>query len=175
MAAVQAGDADAKRRLYEEYGPHLLRAVRRRLAPRMRSAFDSMDFAQDVWASFFAASADKYDLTNPGQLISLLRAMARNKILEAVRQRVKGENRKPVRENSLEGLLDGGVHLPGPEQTPSQFALDEEAWHTVFASQPPVYRCILLMLRDGKSHETIAKELNVSLRTVQRVLNKLNE
>ncbi len=174
MAAVQAGDADATRRLHEEYGPYILRAVRRCLAPRIRSRFDSMDFTQDVWASFFATTADKYDLTNPGQLIGLLTKMARHKVLMAVRQRVQGEKRKLVRENSLEAQLDGGVHLPGAQQTPSQFAMDKEAWDALLASQPPVYRCILLMLRNGKSHEIIAQELKVSLRTVRRVTNQLN-
>ena len=31
-------------------------------APRMRRQYDSIDFLQDVWASFFVAALDKYDL-----------------------------------------------------------------------------------------------------------------
>lgn len=174
MARVQAGDADAGRKLYEEYGPYILRAVRRRLAMRMRSQFDSMDFAQDVWASFFATTADKYDLTNPGQLIGLLTAIARNKVIAAVRQRVEAQKSGLMMENSLETHLDRGANLASPQQTPSQILMDREAWNALLANQPPVYRCILLMLRNGKRPETIAQTLKVSIRTVRRVMNKLN-
>src|SRR5262245_45362173 len=174
MARVQAGDADAAKTLYEDYGPYILRAVRRRLAERMRSQFDSMDFAQDVWASFFATSADRYDLTNPARLIGLLTAIARNKVIAAVRQRVEAQKRGLKIENSLETQLDRGAHLPGPQQTPSQILMDREAWSAVLANQPPVYRCILLMLRKGKRPETIARELKISIRTVRRVASKLN-
>src|SRR5262245_48767837 len=172
MARVQAGDADAARTLYEEYGPYIVRAVRRRLAMRLRSQFDSIDFAQDVWASFFATAPDKYDLTHPRQLISLLTAIARHKVIDAVRQRVESEKRNMMKVNPLQSQVYRGAHLPGPQQTPSQILMDREAWNALLADQPPVYRCILLMLRNGKTPETIANELKISIRTVRRVESK---
>ena len=174
IAAVQNGDPDATRRLYDDYGPYILRAVRRRLHARMRTKFDSVDFAQDVWASFFADGIDKYELNSPEDLVRLLMKMARNKVLGTLRSRTQGQKHNIRTEKSLDAQLDGGAQVAAHQQTPSQIVMDKEAWNELLASQPPVYRCILLMLRDGKSHETIAQELNVSLRTVQRVISKMN-
>jgi len=173
MARVQAGDGDAARALYDVYGPYILRVVRRRLAARLRKQFDSIDFSQDVWASFFALAAEKCDFTDPGQLISLLTSIARNKVIEAVRRRVEAKKSGLMIEESLEKQLDRGAHMPGRQQTPSQILMDREAWTALLAAQPPVYRCVLLMLRNGKSPETIARELKISIRTVRRVISKL--
>ena len=174
IAAVQTGDADATRALYERYGPYILRAVRRRLHARMRSKFDSIDFAQDVWASFFADTVAKYDLDSPKQLIGLLTTMARNKVLESQRPRTQGQKHSLGRENSLDARMERGEHVAAEQQTPSQIAMGKEAWDILLARQPPVYRRILLLLRNGKSPETIAAGVGVSLRTVQRVMRKLN-
>ena len=174
FALVQAGDNDAARQLCERYGPHLIRVVRRRLHPRLRSKFDSTDFTQDVWASFFTNVADKYDLDNPEDLIRLLTAMARNKVLQALRARTRLQKRAIGREVSLDDKDGGGDELVVVQQTPSQVAMREEAWHELLARQPPVTRRILLLLRRGQSHETIAADLGISLRTVQRLLRTLS-
>lgn len=174
IAEVQGGDEDAARRLFERYGPYLVRAIRRRLQERLRSQFDSIDFAQDVWASFFAGSLDKYHLTTPSQLVALLTTMARNKVAALQRQRTARQKYNVCQERSLDDQLNRGEKFAAAEQTPSQNVMDKEAWDTLLATQPPVYRRILLLLRDGMPHETIARELGVSLRTVQRVLSKLN-
>lgn len=173
LAQVQAGDEDAARQVCERYGPHIIRAVRRRLHARLRSKFDSTDFSQDVWASFFTKVVEKCDLDNPEDLIRLLTAMARNKVLLALRARTRRQKRDIHREVSLEDK-PGGSKLAGAQQTPSQIAMGEEAWHQLLAKQPPVTRRILLLLRRGTSHERIAAELGISLRTVQRLLRTLS-
>ena len=174
IAQAQTGDGDAARRLYEDYGPHIVRAVRRRLHARLRSRFDSIDFAQDVWASFFGNVLAKGQFTSPKELVALLTTMARNKVLETVRPHTQGRKRNVQREDSLERHHDRGANLPAVQQTPSQIVMGKEAWDRLLASQPPVYRHILLLLRDGRPREMIAQELGVSVRTVQRVMDKLN-
>jgi RNA polymerase sigma-70 factor (ECF subfamily) len=174
LAQVQAGDEDAARQVCERYGPHIIRAVRRRLHARLRSKFDSTDFSQDVWASFFTKVVEKCDLDNPEDLIRLLTAMARNKVLLALRARTRRQKRDIQREVSLEDKPGGGSKLAAVQQTPSQIAMGEEAWHQLLAKQPPVTRRILLLLRRGYSHERIAAELGISLRTVQRLLRTLS-
>lgn len=174
IANVQAGDEAAARQLYERYGPVILRAVRRRLQTRLRSQFDSIDFAQDVWGSFFTNVVDKYDLSSPEQLVTLLTTMARNKVLETTRSRMQRQKHSIHREASLEGNHGGAENVPAVQQTPSQIVMDKEAWDRLLARQPPVYRRILLLLRDGQPPEKIAEELGLSLRTVQRIISKLN-
>ncbi len=50
---VLDGSEDAARRLHEEYGPYIAMAVRRKLPAQLRAKYDSLDFVQDVWLSFF--------------------------------------------------------------------------------------------------------------------------
>lgn len=174
IAKVQAGDEAAARKLYERYGPLIVRAVRRRLHARLRSKFDSIDFAQDVWASFFANAVDKYDLSSPAQLVTLLTTMARNKVAETARTRTRRQKYNIHREDSLEGRFGGAENLPAVQQTPSQIVMGREAWDQLLARLPPVYRRILLLLREGQSPEMIAQDLGLSPRTVQRVIRKIN-
>ena len=53
LAGIRSGSEEAAWQLIEQYGPHIRRIVRRRLDRRLRSQFDSVDFVQAVWASFF--------------------------------------------------------------------------------------------------------------------------
>ena len=53
MRRVREGSEAAAWELVDKYGGHLRRAVRRVLNPMLRSKFDSLDFVQLVWDSFF--------------------------------------------------------------------------------------------------------------------------
>jgi RNA polymerase sigma-70 factor (ECF subfamily) len=85
---IRAGDEQAAAELVREYEPLIRREVRIRLADRrLRRSFDSMDVCQSVWAGFFLrAAAGHYELDEPGQLIRLLVAIARNKVASAARR-----------------------------------------------------------------------------------------
>jgi RNA polymerase sigma-70 factor (ECF subfamily) len=172
IARIQGGDAEAARLLYEQFGQYLMRAVRSRLHRRLRSKFDSIDFTQDVWGSFFTRVIDKYKLTEPEELVNLLSAMARNKIVEVARTQLGRRRRPHPRETRFEES-DDSEQAFASTTTPSQIAMGEEAWNRLLADQPPVYRRILLMLRDGVPDETIAAQLGLALRTVQRVIRKV--
>jgi len=168
IGLAQAGDEQAAQRLHDEYAHHILRAVRKRLHPTMRPQFDSLDFAQDVWASFFVTAGPEYLVQTPQQLVALLTAMARNKVAEKSRDRLMRYKRNVNRERGLgEGVAEKALV---DRTTPSQIAMGEEAWHKLLALQPPVYRRVLMLLRDGKTPAAIASEMKISSRTVQRVL-----
>jgi RNA polymerase sigma factor (sigma-70 family) len=173
IARVQAGDGDAAQQLYAEYGPHLLRAVRRRLHQRLRQKFDSLDFTQDVWASFFVDNAGRFEISSPAQLANLLTTMARNKVAEMTRQRLMRHKHNINRELALDGIAGGGDSFPAAQPTPSQIVIGKEAWDQMLAGQPPVYRRILLLLRQGMNQDTIAEELGISKKMVQRVIRKI--
>src|SRR5262245_63521072 len=82
----------------ERYAPYILRAVRRRLDKKLRSKFDSVDFVQAVWASFFALPPDRLQFQRHEELVNFLIGLARNEVVDVVRQgreqqkyEVKGE------------------------------------------------------------------------------------
>ena len=171
MQKVVAGSADAAQQLFRDYGPYLLHAIRRRMSKRIRSKFDSMDFAQDVWASFFAESPAKRSFDSPQQFIAFLAKLARNKVLDAVRQRLKTDKHDVRKEQSLDDstrlqkdrLADG-------QPTPSQILMTQEEWPAFLRKQPLVYRRVFILLREGKTQNQIAEELNIHLKTVNRIV-----
>ncbi len=171
---MRAGSEEAARELFRRYGPHIIRVVRRRLTKRLRSKFDSQDFAQAVWASFFAMPPEACSFEHPEALAAYLEALARNKVIDVVRQRLMTDRYNVNREKSLEGSAAYEVrHLPDTEPRPSQLYLAEDEWERLLTAAPLHQRRILELLRDGVTPGEIAKELGVNRRTIRRLLLKL--
>ena len=126
LRAVVVGEPGAAEDIVSEYGPHILRAVRRRMSRRLRDRFDSEDFAQAVWASFFGHLSVIERIETEGELAGFLGRMASNKVIDAGRRRrVRSE------ENVADGTLplvikDNRLQVSQP--TPSQFAMANEQW-----------------------------------------------
>lgn len=172
MARVRGGCRDAAAELVQRYGDHIIRVVRRRLHRRLRSKFDSADFQQDVWASFFANSTETF--AGPEALAKFLAEVAKNKVLMAVRKRLRLQKYNVDRENSLEGSAAcQAADVPSPEPTPSQVAAAHEKWDQLLQGQPARYRRILALLRQGLTHEQIARELGLHEKTIQRLVRRL--
>ena len=72
LKKVGEGDHDATTTLVREYGSHILRAVRRRMSVRVRDRYDSEDFTQAVWASFFGHISVIQRIESEGELSARL-------------------------------------------------------------------------------------------------------
>ncbi len=174
MGRVRQGDEAAAWDLVELYGPHVIRVIRRHLAHEIRSKFDSDDFAQAVWASFFAAP-DRYgDMEHPNQLVGLLVTMARNKVIDEVRRRMKTQKYAVQRERRYAGRSSQEDLLRARDGTPSQMAVARERWLAMLNSQPEVHRRVVRLKLMGRTHRSIAQTLQISERTVQRVIERLS-
>ncbi len=174
MERVRAGSRDAAAQLLEEYGSHIRRVVRRKLSRRLRSRFDSLDFVQDVWASFFAVPEGQQQFEEPEALIAFLVTVAKNKVIEAVRRGFM-TRRNLNQERSLDGsaaIQAQGVAARQP--TPSQLAAAKERWDQLVESASDQQEQMLHLLQEGKTHEEIASRLGVNERTIRRTLAKLD-
>lgn len=169
---VQSGCQQSVGVLLNRYGPYILMEVRRRLNRRLRSKFDSLDFVQDVWTSFFADAPTKYAFQDPADLIALLTKMARNKVSQTVRVRLKRQKYNVNRERPLDPDPDDMPGMRLDLVTPSEIIMSREAWESVLERQPLVHRRILSLLREGREPASIAEELQISVRTVRRVIQK---
>lgn len=174
MGRVLAGSDEAAQELFERYGPHLLHVIRRRLSQRVRSKFDSQDFAQDVWASFFAQARGKRMFADADALVNFLTSLAQHKVIDAVRQRTQTLKHDIDREQSLDDSrrLDK-YELVGDQASPSQIVMTQEDWREFLSKQPPVYRRVLILLRLGKTKVEIAEELGLHPRTVSRIVDRV--
>jgi hypothetical protein len=104
MERVRQGCPEAIRETLQRYGGHIRQVVRQQLHQRMRPQFDSIDFQQDVWASFFCGDPNRYQFDSPEALVRYLSEMAYNKVVEVFRQRLLSPKRDVNRERSLDQL-----------------------------------------------------------------------
>jgi RNA polymerase sigma-70 factor (ECF subfamily) len=174
MKRIRCGDKDAAEELHRRYRPTIQHAVRRRLHPRLRAKFDSADFVQDVWASFFADPAAHGAVQDHDHLARALATIARNKVIDATRQRLQSQKYNVNLEHSLNSsFLHGANHLAADQPTPSEVLMKNEEWEQFLQRQPPVYRRILELLRMGKQPKEIAAQLQLNIRTVYRLITRI--
>lgn len=111
LRRVRGGDQEAATELVRHYEPEVRRFVRVRLTdPRLRRVLESADVCQSVLANFFVrAAAGEFDLDRPEQLLALLLAMARNKLLDQTRRQQAGKRDQRRLEAASAAALDGLV------------------------------------------------------------------
>ena len=174
MRDVRDGSQDAAWELLERIGPHVERVVHKLLNRELRSKFDSMDFVQAVWASFFVNRREITTFTHPEQLIRFLVLTARNKVICEHRRRmltIKHDVRRD--EMNISRITEvEEMQLP-PEPSPSQFAIARECWNQMIDGQPELNRQVVMRKYMGDTIEEIATALRVNRRTVTRILGGL--
>jgi RNA polymerase sigma factor (sigma-70 family) len=177
MQRVRSGCQEAAREVYERYNDQVRRVVRRYLDHRLRKIYDSDDFAQSVWASFFHTPADRYTFHSPQALVRFLSRVASNKVIETNRKRMQTARHGIRREDSLETPLQGELKLgevvPGPDPTPSQCVIADEKWEHLLRGLSDVNRRILELLRNGFTYVEIAAALEVNPKKIQRLIQYL--
>lgn len=171
LRATLDGDPEAAARLCRDYEEPILRVVRRKLLPQLRSRYDSLDFVNDVWASFFANPPKDERLASPQSLVAYLAQMASNKVVEARRSSTAAKNNID-RETPLDAATRthraGGI--PGRDATPSQIVGAEDEFQRLLRGRSPMHQAILNLLRDGMTYREIADRLNTTEKTVQRLV-----
>lgn len=173
MERLRAGCEDAARTLIERYGPHILRVVRRRLSRHLRSKFDSVDFVQAVWASFFAKPEELARLDRPEAIVDYLAHMAYHKVVDEGRRRLRGHARYNVRREHVLPEEEATRAAVAVQPTASQVAVAQELWDRLLEGKPAQHQDIIAMRRMGCTHTEIAEKLGVTDRTVRRVIRKL--
>jgi RNA polymerase sigma factor (sigma-70 family) len=172
MDRIRSGCPQAAEDLHAQYSPHVRRIVRRRLGPRLRSQFDSVDFLQQVWKSFFAGDLCEHDFDTPEALVGYLCRTATHQIYEEYRR--NGTQKRDLNRVNA-GREDGYFDVIAPRQaTPSQEVVAGERFERLMADQPPDVRRILEMLRAGYTHDVIARAVGINKKTIQRLLDRLS-
>ena len=158
LTRLRRGDARAADELVRDYESAVRVVIRTRLTdPALRRVFDSGDFCQSVFLSFFVrAAAGEFDLDDPAQLVGLLARMARNKL--ASQARFQHRRRRDARQ-----LAEGGAELlhevEGGGPSPSRQVAAREQLEALYARLSAEER--LLAERRGAGHTwvEIAAEL----------------
>ena len=173
IAELNSGSQTAATELVRVYGPCLRRAVRRTLKNELRDKYDSTDFAQAVWKSFFTTESLHGGIRTPDQLVRLLTVMARNKVVDEQRRRKKGKYGQAL---ELRTSQHPGDHEPSAsDPTPSEVAMARERLIKLSEGEPKHGREILTLRAEGRTYEEIARRLGVSDKTVQRALKRIRK
>ena len=173
LARIRGGDEEAARELLCRYESKVRMVVRRQLPRLLRSRFDSLDFLQSVWGSFFhRIRTGSNDLDEEPNLIAFLAWAARNKVIDEYR-RAATQRQDIHRESPLRNASEDGSEFVAPDETPSQLVEARETYGRLRALLPEDRRVILELKAEGFSCREIGQRLAISERTVQRILEDL--
>jgi RNA polymerase sigma-70 factor (ECF subfamily) len=173
LARIQAGDEEAARELLRRYESEVRLVVRRQLPRLLRTRFDSLDFLQSVWGSFFRrVRSGPAEFEDSRHLVAFLARAAKNKVIDEYR-RAASQKQDVHREEPL--WVDGGrpKDVPADIDSPSEVAQAHEVFGRLRELLPVERRTILEMKAEGLSSRDIGTRLGISERTVQRVLEDL--
>ena len=175
LARIQAGDEAAARELLARFEPEVRLVVRRQLPRLLRSRFDSLDFLQSVWGSFFRrvrSGGAPAEFEDSRHLVAFLARAAKNKVIDEYR-RAASRKQDMHREEPLWTAGDRPKDLPADIDSPSEVAQAREVFDRLRDLLPEDRRDILELKAEGLSSKDIGERLGISERTVQRVIEDL--
>jgi len=154
------GSEDAAREFVATYGPPILRVVRRQMNKCLRSKYDSIDFEQSVWASFFAQDLRAPQIRGTewaGHLPGRAGQEQGDRRHAPAARRGKYDVRQ---EHSLESDSICWRRMPLSEcRPPVRWQWPRRNGNSCWKAGPEVHQRILVLRQRGYSPEEIAAEM----------------
>ena len=174
MARAKSGDQAAIRLFLSRFGREVQMMVRARLPKKLRNQYDSSDFVQSVWQSFFAELPhDSPNFREVAHLRRYLAGVARNKIYEQHRRLTRTEKYDICREERLYircGDRDVPRDVVSPEPSPSQAAQAGDRLDRLVAGRSQREVDVIQLRRLGLTFEEIAAQTGVNERAARRII-----
>ena len=139
----------------------------------MQSKFDSIDFVQMVWASFFRNPREIRSFRHPDDLLRYLAALARHKVIAEYRRRIRSTKYGVTNECSLTDSDGEDDATKSPEMSPSHVAMAREEWERLMQRQSKRDQEILVMRFGGATYVDISQRLGINERTVRKIVERL--
>jgi RNA polymerase sigma factor (sigma-70 family) len=166
MQRLRGGEEGAAVELHLLYAEQLQRIVRVRLTqPSLRRQMDSIDICQSVFADFFLRTAmGQYDPRSPTELLRLLAAMARHRLLyHARKQKAARRDVRRVEAGAIEDLS-----LAGGGDSPSQIVQARELLQRCQQRLNDEERALLEMRRAGQGWDEIGQAVGKTGEAVRK-------
>jgi RNA polymerase sigma factor (sigma-70 family) len=173
MQRVAEGSEEAARELVDRYGGSLRRAIRRTMDSRLRRMFDSVDFAQNAWASFFRERSRVERFKNPQDLVQFLVAVGRNKVINEARRRLGMAKSNLDRESvlaphELEQSIDKSRRF-----SPVDAAVAGDELQRLLRDLPPEEQEMVRLRSRGLTQKEVGAATQKPRTTVQRFFARL--
>lgn len=174
IARAKEGQPDAIRQFLVQFEPEVRVMVRGRLPKGLRNQFDSMDFVQAVWQSFFSDLRDgTLDFENVNHLRRFLAGVARNKVYMEHRRLTRTAKYALDREERLY-LRRGGREIEraivSPDPSPSQPAQARERLAQLTAGCTASEIQVITLRHQGLTFDEIAERTRLNERKVRRII-----
>ena len=165
---VRCGDDDAADDIFRTYEPHVKRLVRHLMCiETIRFMAEPSDVCQSVMASFFIRAAlGQYDIAKPEQLLSLLKRMARNKVVD-LRRRQSADF-----VCSRRGPGTFGNRAVDPGQGPASQVMWRDLLHVIRERLTDAERRVSDLRAQGLGWEEVGKMLGEPADAVRKRLNR---
>jgi RNA polymerase sigma factor (sigma-70 family) len=181
ISELKAGNRAAAQALWERYVRRLVGLARKKLVKNQRRAANEEDVVQSAFASFFCGiERGKFpQLRDRKNLWPLLVVMTARKAIDLVHYN-HAEKRRVLGESALMDLIDssgvgaGIENVLSREPTPvfaAQMAEECERLLTLLGEEP--LRRIAILKLEGFTDKEAAAQLDVSVRTVERKLERI--
>jgi len=166
---LTAGDPAAAEQFFVEFEPFLRAVVRRRLNPRLRSKFDSMDVVQSTWTSLLEGfRAQRWEFKDTAALKAFLTRVTYNHFVNECRR----HGPMLEREQAITSIEADQPPASG-QPRPSEVAQADELWDRMMQLCPPGHREVLRLKQQGLPLAEIAARVGLHEGSVRRILYEL--
>ncbi len=148
--------------------------VRARLPRKLRPRFDSGDFVQAVWQSFFTdPDRTPPEFENEAHLRGFLNGVVRNKVHEQHRRLTRTAKHNLAREQPLyvaRGDREVLREVYSPDPSPSETAQAGDRLEQLTAGFGPREIEVLTLRRQGLTYVEVAERMGMNERSVRRII-----
>lgn len=174
MARARSGDPEAVRDFLERFEREVRVMVRARLPKRLRPRYDSGDFVQAVWQSFFTGPTDRAPaFENIAHFRGFLAGVVRNKVQEEHRRLTRTAKHNLAREEPLyvaRGDREVPREVASPDPSPSQYVQADDRLVQLTTGFGPREIEVLKLRRQGLTYAEVAGRTGMHERTVRRII-----
>jgi RNA polymerase sigma-70 factor (ECF subfamily) len=174
MERARSGDPAAIRDFLDRFEQEVRVMVRSRLPRKLRPRFDSGDFVQAVWQSFFAdPDGVPVEFENEAHLRGFLEAVVRNKVHAQHRRLTRTAKHNMAREESLyvsRGDREVLREVASSDPSPSENAQAGDRLEQLMAGFGPREIEVLTLRRQGLTHAEVAERIGMNERSVRRII-----
>ncbi|MEM8680218.1 MAG: sigma-70 family RNA polymerase sigma factor [Planctomycetota bacterium] len=163
--------------VFQQYARRLIGLARTKLPDNLQRRVDADDIVQSVFRSFFRRNQEgQFAFDDSFDVWHLLAAITYRKVLNSIKHHYR-DKRNPGREVHAGGEDSMATGPPIADRTPGpedlNVVVDYLNW--ILGQLPEDYQGILQMRMEGFSIAEIAEKIDVSERTVKRVLARVRD
>ena len=174
LVRARTGDEEAIRDFLTRFEWEVRMMVRARLPKKLRTQFDSADFVQAVWQSFFSdLGRETPEFERVEHVRRFLAGVVRNKVFEQHRKLTRTEKYDVSREERLyirRGDHDVPREVVSPDPSPSEAAQADDRLAQLTEGRSAREVEVISLRRQGLTFDEIAAETGVHERTVRRII-----